>query len=52
MPQGGAGVAFALRRDMLLTSEFRIHHMSDGSLTDYNPGANSSEIQFGISWFR
>ena len=51
-PQGGAGLAFALRRDVLLTTEYRIHHMSDGSMTDYNPGANSSEIQIGFSWFR
>jgi hypothetical protein len=50
-PQGGAGLAFGLR-GMVLTTEYRIHHMSDGSRTDYNPGANSSEIQIGLSWFR
>jgi hypothetical protein len=51
-PQGGAGVTVALRHDALLSIEYRIHHMSDGILTDYNPGANSNAVQVGVSWMR
>ncbi len=51
-PQGGGGVSVALARGARFSVEYRIHHMSDGVLTDYNPGANSSEVQFGISWIR
>jgi opacity protein-like surface antigen len=51
-PQGGGGVSIALRRGARLSMEYRIHHMSDGVLTDYNPGANSNEFQIGMSWIR
>ena len=51
-PQGGGGVSVALARGARFSVEYRIHHMSDGVLTNYNPGANSSEVQFGISWIR
>jgi lipid A 3-O-deacylase len=51
-PQGGGGVSFALSRGALVSMEYRIHHMSDGVLTEYNPGANSNEVQIGISWMR
>ena len=51
-PQGGGGVSVALARGARVSVEYRIHHMSDGVLTDYNPGANSSVVQFGISWIR
>ena len=51
-PQGGGGVTVVLRRDALLSFEYRIHHMSDGVLTDYNPGANSNAFQVGVSWIR
>ena len=51
-PQGGGGVSVALARGARFSVEYRIHHMSDGVLTTYNPGANSSEVQFGISWMR
>ena len=51
-PQGGGGVSVALASGARFSVEYRIHHMSDGVLTDYNPGANSSEVQVGISWIR
>ena len=51
-PQGGGGVTVVLRRDTLLSIEYRLHHMSDGVLTDYNPGVNSSVFLVGISWIR
>ena len=51
-PQGGGGVSVALANGARFSVEYRIHHMSDGVLTDYNPGANSSEVQVGISWIR
>ena len=51
-PQGGGGIAVPVRNGALLSIEYRIHHMSDWVLTPYNPGANSSEIQFGITWIR
>jgi len=51
-PQGGGGLAFSLRKGTVLSMEYRLHHMSDGILTTYNPGVNSSEFLLGISWTR
>jgi lipid A 3-O-deacylase len=51
-PQGGAGLAIGLTPGALFSVEYRIHHMSDAQLTDYNPGANSNEFQISISWVR
>jgi opacity protein-like surface antigen len=51
-PQGGGGLAVTLRRGAVLSMEYRIHHMSDGVLTAYNPGVNSNEFLVGISWIR
>ncbi len=49
-PQGGGGLTVAIRRNSLLSFEYRIHHMSDGILTTYNPGVNSNVFQVGFSW--
>jgi len=49
-PQGGGGVAVTLRPGTVLSLEYRIHHMSDGVLTTYNPGVNSSVLLVGVSW--
>ena len=49
-PQGGGGLSVALSSGMVFTMEYRIHHMSDGVLTTYNPGVNSSVFLVGITW--
>jgi hypothetical protein len=49
-PQGGGGVAMPLSQTAVLTVQYRIRHMSDWALTSYNPGANSNELQVGVSW--
>jgi Lipid A 3-O-deacylase (PagL) len=51
-PQGGGGLAIPLRGGAVLSMEYRIHHMSDGLLTEINPGVNSSEFLVGVSWLR
>ena len=51
-PQGGGGVAVTLRPSTVVSVEYRIHHMSDGVMTDYNPGVNSSVLLVGVSWVR
>ena len=49
-PQGGGGLAVTLRSGTVFSMEYRLHHMSDGVLTEYNPGVNSSKFLVGISW--
>jgi hypothetical protein len=51
-PQGGGGLAVTLRQGTVFSMEYRLHHMSDGILTTYNPGVNSNEFLVGISWTR
>lgn len=51
-PQLGAGVAFAHNARTLLFWEYRLHHISNAEIADYNPGINSSYLQFGVSVFR
>jgi hypothetical protein len=51
-PQGGGGLAVTLGGGTVFSVEYRIHHMSDGVLTEFNPGVNSSEFLVGISWIR
>lgn len=50
-PQGGGGLAVALASGAVLSMEYRLHHMSNWLLSDPNPGANSCEFLFGVSWF-
>jgi len=49
-PQGGGGLAIALPSGAVLSMEYRLHHMSNGTGSNLNPGANSSEFQIGMSW--
>ena len=51
-PQIGLGIAFAGRGGTVYAFEYRLHHISNGSLVDNNPGINSSFIQFSFSHFR
>jgi hypothetical protein len=49
-PQGGGGVSVTVRHGTVFSAEYRIHHMSDGVMTDYNPGANSNVLLAGVTW--
>jgi len=49
-PQIGAGVAMEDRGGRVFTIEYRLHHISNASRADENPGINSSVFQFGISF--
>ncbi len=49
-PQGGGGLAVTLGERTILSMEYRIHHMSDGILTTFNPGVNSSQLLVDVSW--
>ncbi len=51
-PQGGGGLAIPLRGRAVLSMEYRLHHMSDGVLTEVNPGVNSNAFLVGVSWLR
>lgn len=51
-PQVGAGVAFAHNARTMIFCEYRVHHISNADIADYNPGINSSYFQFGMSVFR
>lgn len=51
-PQVGFGLAFADRGGTVLAFEYRLHHMSNWSVVDNNPGINSSFLQFSFSYFR
>lgn len=50
-PQAGIGLAYANNDRFVFYMEYRIHHISAGA-SDYNPGINSSYLQFGASIFR
>jgi lipid A 3-O-deacylase len=50
MPQVGAGVAIVDVGGPLFTLEYRLHHISNAGLADWNPGINSSVFQFGINF--
>ena len=51
-PQGGGGLAIPLRGRAVLSIEYSLHHMSDGVLTEVNPGVNSNAFLVGVSWLR
>jgi opacity protein-like surface antigen len=50
--QGGPGLAIRLNSGAVMSIEYRIHHMSNGVVTDYNPGANSNAFAVGLTWVR
>ncbi|WP_239489796.1 acyloxyacyl hydrolase [Luteitalea sp. TBR-22] len=49
-PQGGGGIAVSIHSRGVFSVEYRIHHMSDGVLTEYNPGANSNALVAALTW--
>jgi hypothetical protein len=48
--QGGPGLAVRLSNGAVMSIEYRIHHMSNAVVTDYNPGANSNAFAVGLTW--
>lgn len=50
-PQVGFGIAFADEGGTVYAFEYRLHHMSNWSLDEFNPGINSSFIQFSFSHY-
>ena len=51
-PQIGFGLAFPHGPKRVYFFEYRFHHISNAETADYNPGINSSYLQFGVSIFR
>ena len=51
-PQIGFGLAFPHGPRRVYSFEYRFHHISNANQADYNPGINSSYLQFGVSIFR
>lgn len=51
-PQVGLGIALPDSHRRVYTFEYRLHHISNASLADRNPGINSSYFQFGVTFFR
>jgi hypothetical protein len=51
-PQIGFGVSFLRSDRMVVSAEYRLHHISNANLAQPNPGINSSVLQFGLTWFR
>lgn len=50
-PQVGFGIAFAHRGQTVYAIEYRLHHTSNASLAEHNPGINSSFFQFSFSTY-
>lgn len=51
-PQMGLGVAYSHSQHYVFYAEYRLHHISNASTGDENPGINSSYLQFGMSLHR
>lgn len=49
-PQVGAGLRRMLSDDLVLTVEYRFHHLSNASLSESNPGINSHMGLLVLSW--
>jgi hypothetical protein len=43
--------AHFLQRKYNFSAELRFLHISDASLTHYNPGINTVEVRFGVGLF-
>ena len=50
-PQGGLGLHWWLSRQLSLTAEWRLHHLSNADIHDDNAGINDSLLMVGLSWF-
>jgi hypothetical protein len=50
-PEVGLGVQFFLATTSALTVGYKLHHISNGSISDNNPGMDSHVIYAGFSFF-
>jgi hypothetical protein len=49
--QGGLGLHYWLSRQLALTAEWRLHHLSNADIHHDNTGINDSRLMVGLSWF-
>ena len=49
--QAGAGAHIFLKRDLALTLQYRLYHISNAGIDAPNAGVNTSTILAGVSWF-